>query len=106
VIGTVLLYIEHGDGAAVGHRALLAGDPCLAVVEDRRQRAVRVKLVGTHQDRLVPTADLVPAAPLTEEEEAEYRRLDAQLAGTMGEARTLKRFNGLRLRSLMFGGEQ
>jgi hypothetical protein len=55
------------------------------------------------QDRLVPAADLVPAEALTDAEEAEYRRLDAQLAGTIGEARTLKRFNGLRLRSLMFG---
>jgi hypothetical protein len=106
MIGTVLLYIEHGDGAAVAHRALPSGTVRLAVVEDRRQRAVPVKLVDAHQDRLVPAADLVAAEPLSAAEEAEYRHLDAQLAGTIGEARTLKRFNALRLRSLMFGAAQ
>lgn len=106
MIGTVLLFIERGDGAAVAHRALLRGDVRLAVIDDRRQRTVQVKLIDAHLDRLVPAADLVPAEPLNDAEEAEYRRLDAQLAGTMGEARTLKRFNALRLRSLTFGTAQ
>ena len=105
MIGTVLLYIEHGDGAAVAHRAVPRGDVRLAVVEGRRQRAMPVQMIderGSVQ-ALVPAADLVPAEPLTAAEEGEYSRLDAQLAGTMGEARTLKRFNSLRLRSVMFG---
>jgi hypothetical protein len=104
MIGTVLLYIEHGDGAAVAHRAMPSGKPCLATLDDRRQRAQPVKLIDAHEDRLVPAADLAPAELLSDAEEAEYARLDAQLAGTLGDARTLKRFNSLRLRSLMFGG--
>jgi hypothetical protein len=74
------------------------------MIDGRRQRAVPVRLVderGSVQ-ALVPASDLVPAAALSEAEEAEYLRLDAQLAGTIGEARTLKRFNALRLRSLIF----
>jgi hypothetical protein len=106
VIGAVLLYIEHGDGAAVAHRALANGRARLAVLEGRRQRAIPVHLLDVREDRLAPAADVVAAAPLTAAEEAEYQRLDAQLAGTIGEARTLKRFNALRLRSLMFGCEQ
>jgi len=82
-----------------------AATPRLAVIDGRRQRAMPLRLIGEAGtgERLVPTSDLVPAAPLTAAEEAEYARLDAQLAGTLGEARTLKRFNGLRLRSLVFG---
>jgi hypothetical protein len=108
VIGTVLLYIERGDGAAVAHRAIPRGDVCLAVIDSRRQRAVPIQMIDERGavQALVPAADLVAAEPLTAAEEAEYRRLDAQLAGTIGEARTLKRFNALRLRSVMFGGEQ
>lgn len=105
MIGTVLLYVEHGDGAAKAHRAIPRGDICLAVIDGRRQRAMPVQMLderGSVQ-ALVPMSDLVPAEPLTAAEEREYARLDAQLAGTMGEARTLKRFNQLRLRSLMFG---
>jgi hypothetical protein len=105
MIGTVLLYIEHGDGAAIAHRAIPRGDVRLAVIGDRRQRAVPIQMIderGSVQ-ALVPAADLVAAESLTAAEEAEYQRLDAQLAGTIGETRTLKRFNSLRLRSLMFG---
>lgn len=99
------LWIERGDGAAVAHRALPCGPVRLATIEDRRQRALPVRLVGEAGagERLIPACDLVPATPLTGDEEREYARLDALLAGTMGEARTLKRFNALRLRSLMFG---
>jgi hypothetical protein len=61
--------------------------------------------MGTTNERLVPASDLVPAAPLTDAEEREYDQLDRQLAGTIGEARTLKRFNALRLRWILFGGE-
>lgn len=101
-----LLWIELGDGAAAAHCVGWAGKPCLAVIDGRRQRAVPIRLANGYGDlnRLVPASELVPATPLTAAEEAEYHRLDAQLAGTLGEARTLKRFNGLRLRSLMFGG--
>jgi hypothetical protein len=106
VIGTVLLYIERGDGAAIAQRALVRGEVRMASFDGRRQRAVPVKLVDAREDRIVRVADLIDAAPLTAAEEAEYRRLDAQLAGTIGEARTLKRFNALRLRSLMFGDER
>lgn len=108
MIGTVVLYIERGDGAAVAHRAVPRGDVCLAVIDGRRQRAMPVQMLderGSVQ-ALVPAADLVSAEPLSAAEETEYARLDAHLAGTLGEARTLKRFNALRLRWLMFGGEQ
>jgi hypothetical protein len=106
MIGRVLLYIEHGDGAASAHRAIPNGDVHLAFIDERRQRAIPVKLVDAHEDRVVPAGDLVPAEALSADEEAEYQRLDALLAGTIGEARTLKRFNALRLRSLLFGVEQ
>ncbi len=99
-----LLWIERGDGAAIAHRAIRCGRPQLAVVDGRRQRAVRIHLIDSREERLVASAELVPAAPLTAEEEREYDRLDRQLAGTIGEARTLRRFHALRLRSLMFGG--
>jgi hypothetical protein len=106
VIGEVLLFIERGDGAAVAHRVMANGKVRLGVVDDRRQRAVPVKLIDMRQERLVPAADVVPATALIAAEEAEYHKLDAQLAGTVGEARALKRFNALRLRWLMFGGAQ
>lgn len=100
------LWIECGDGAARAHRAVPVEKPCLAVIDGRRQRAVGIRLVGPHGAApvLVPQGDLVPAEPLTDTEEREYNRLDCQLAGTIGETRALKRFNSLRLRSLMFGG--
>lgn len=103
VIGE-MLWIERPDGAAIAHRALPCGRVRLGIFGGRRQRTLPVRLIeqaGTGE-RLVPVGDVVPAAPLTEAEEAEYRRLDAQLAGTIGEARTLRRFNALRLRSLLF----
>lgn len=100
------LYVENGDGAAKAHRVVPWGQPRLAVIGDRRQRALPVRFIGTTDERLVPAVDVVPAAPLTDDEEREYQRLDRQLAGTMGEARAVKRFNALRLRSLMFGGAQ
>jgi len=107
VIGlTEQLWIESGDGAAKAHRVIPWGQPRLAVIEDRRCRAIPVRFVGSANERLVPATDLVPATPLTEAEEREYQKLDAVLAGTMGEARTLKRFNGLRLRSLIFGASE
>lgn len=97
-----LLWIERGDGAAVAHRAIRCGKPQLAIVDGRRQRAVRIHLIEQRSERLVAATELVPAAPLSAEEEQEYARLERQLAGTLGEARSLKRFNGLRLRSTLF----
>ena len=99
-----MLWIERGDGAAKPHRVAAVGAVRLAVIDDRRQRAVSIRLAGEFDERLVPAGELVPAAPLTDTEEREYQRLDAQLAGTHGEARALKKFNGLRLRWLLFGG--
>jgi hypothetical protein len=101
-----VLWIERGDGAAVAHRVIPSGAVRLAVVNDRRQRAVPVRVVGHGDERLVPASELVPAAPLNALEEDEYQALDQQLAGTIGEAVALKRFNGLRLRSLMFGSAE
>ena len=88
-----VLWIERGDGAAKGHRACLTGSS--------RAGATIVLLEGG-ACREVAAGELAPAAPLTEAEEREYRRLDAALAGTRGEARTLRRFNALRLRSLIY----
>ena len=98
-----ILWIERGDGAARAHRAIPRGAARLAIVGGRRQRAVPIRVAGETDDRMVAAGELVPAKPLTTAEEAEYQRLDAQLAGTLGEARALRRFNGLRLRSLLFG---
>lgn len=99
------LWIERGDGAARAHRVRPCGPVRLAIIEGRRQRATPVRLLGVAgaSERYVPASELVPAEPLTRAEEAEYNRLEEQLAGTIGEARALKRFNCLRLRSLIFG---
>lgn len=88
-----ILWIERGDGAARAHRACLLG---------RRRAAATIALLDGGGRRDVPAAEIVPAAPLTAAEEREYQRLDAELAGTHGEARKLRRFNGLRLRSLVY----
>lgn len=105
MIGPQALYVANGDGAAKAHRCIPAGPPRLAIIEGRRQRCAPIRILdqaGT-REALVPCADLVPAEPLSDADERECRRLDAQLAGTIGEARTLKRFNQLRLRSLVCG---
>lgn len=99
------LWIEHGDGAAIAHRALPIGNVRLAIVDDRRQRAIPIRLIEERQERLIAAGELVAAEPLSAAEEREYEQLDRQLAGTMGEARALKRFNALRLRSLLFGAD-
>lgn len=99
-----MLWIENGEGAALAHRVTIAGKPFFQPIEGRRQRAVKIR--GDCLDRYVPMTELTAAAPLSPAEEAEYRRLDRELAGTIGDARKLKRFNALRLRSLLFpGGE-
>lgn len=101
------LWIENGEGAAKAHRVILAGPPRRAAIGGKVRHAVEVREPGSAASRLVPCADLVDAAPLTAADEAEYRRLDARLAGTKGDAALLRRFNALRLRSLMFpGGDQ
>lgn len=97
------LWIENGDGAAVAHRVVISGPPCLTVIDGRRQRAVPVRGVDLHFHDFVPQADLTEAAPLSPCDELEYQCLDRELAGTIGDARKLKRFNALRLRSLLFG---
>lgn len=97
------LWIAHGDGAAAAHRIVVAGKPRLVEVGGKRRRAVAVRLLGDGGMRTVPVSDLTDAAPLSPAEEREYDHLDAQLAGTFGEADTLRRFNALRLRSLLFG---
>lgn len=69
-----------------------------------RARRLECAIVGSGERRTLAPADLVPDAPLTPREEAEYRRLDARLTGT---ERPLKadydRFEALRLRSVRHG---
>lgn len=89
-----VLWIERPEGAAVAHRACL--------IERGRKTAAIALLDGSGARREVPAGDLVPAAPLGALEEAEYQKLDRQLAGTIGDSRKLRRFNALRLRSLLF----
>lgn len=43
------LWIERGDGAARAHHVAIAGKPCLAIVDGRRQRAIAVRAVGAGQ---------------------------------------------------------
>lgn len=88
-----VLWIEWGEGAARGHRACLLG---------RGRGKATIALLDCGGRRDVPAGELVPAAPLSAEEEREYDRLDAELAGTLGEGRKLRRFNGLRIRGLLF----
>lgn len=97
------LWIANGEGAAKAHRVLIAGPVKLAEVDGRRQRAQPVRQVERGGAAvLVPARDIVPAAPLTPAEEREYDRLDRALAGTIGDTDKLRRFNALRLRSLLF----
>ncbi|HEX5183619.1 MAG TPA: hypothetical protein VFW19_10770 [Allosphingosinicella sp.] len=96
------LWIENGDGAAVAHRVIATGSPRLAEIGAHRRRAVPIQIVGGDR-RIVPVSELTEAAPLSTADEAEYRRLDAELAGTIGDGAKLARFNALRLRSIMFG---
>lgn len=67
-----------------------------------RAKRLEVAILGSGERRTLASADLAPDAPLTPREEAEYRRLDAKLAG---DDRPLKadydRFETLRLRSLL-----
>ncbi len=97
------LWIERGDGAAKAHRCILAGRARLDTVAGKRRRVVPIQIVESRARRDVPASELAPATPLTAAEEREYDRLDAALAGTFGEADLLRKFNALRLRSLMFG---
>lgn len=91
------LWIEHGDGAARAHPVCILG---------RRGRETVVRLLDGNDTaaRAVKPAEIVPAAPLSPHEEAEYQRLDRELAGTLGDKRKLRRFNALRLRSLACPG--
>lgn len=102
------LWIEKGDGAAVAHRCVLAGSgkPTLHQFEGRRQRCLCIRIIGGDGSLLAaPVNDVVPAAPLSAAEEAEYQRLDLKLSRSpRGDAGDLRRFNSLRLRWLMFGG--
>lgn len=87
------LWIENGEGAARAHRVCItgsAGRDALITFLDTPGR-------GTGR---VPRSELASAAPLSPAEEREYDRLDAELAGTIGDRRKLRRFNALRLRSL------
>lgn len=69
-----------------------------------RARRVDVAILGSGERRTLAPADLVPDAPLTPREEAEYRRLDARLAGADRPLRAdYDRFEALRLRSLRHG---
>lgn len=99
------LWVERGDGAPIGHRVVEIGKPFKGTHFGKRTTLVDVCLIDTGARTAAPMSELVPAAPLTAAEEAEYLELDMQLAGTIGDARKLRRFNGLRLRSLLFGGE-
>lgn len=96
------LWIENGDGAAVAHRVIATGSPMLADIDAHRRRAVPIQIVGGER-RIVPVSELTEAAPLSPADEAEYRRLDVELAGTIGDSGKLARFNALRLRSVLFG---
>lgn len=97
-----MLWIENGDGAAVAHRGIVRGRPHLVSFDGRKQRAVLFRPVGRFLDTVVPVTHLTEAAPLSEAEEREYQRLDSELARTVGDSRKLRRFNALRLRSLIF----
>jgi hypothetical protein len=72
-----------------------------------RAKRLEVAIVGNGERRTLAPAELVPDAPLTAREEAEYRRLDARLAG---QDRPLqddyRRFEALRLRSLVHAGAE
>lgn len=97
------LWIENGAGAARAHRVVPIGPPRLAEVDGRRCRAVEVREIGCGSARLVPEAELTPAAPLSAADLHAYELLDRQLAGTLGDARLLAKFNALRLRAVIFG---
>jgi hypothetical protein len=100
------LWIENGGGAPTAHRVILSGRPHHAVIDGRKRRAIIVRKVNTigEGSLVVAMAELTEAAPLSAADEAEYQRLDAELAGTIGDSAKLVRFNALRLRWLMFGG--
>jgi hypothetical protein len=99
------LWIERGDGAAVAHRVIRLGKPFRGVSFGTRRTLIDVALLDSGGRASAPVAELADARPLTAAEEAEYDRLDAKLAGTIGDARTLRRFNALRLRSLTYGSQ-
>lgn len=98
------IWIENGAGAARAHRVVRVGPVHLAPIGESRRRAVLIQSVERAGDptRLVPVSELTAAAPLSAAEEAEFHRLDRELAGTKGEAGRLSRFNALRLRSLIY----
>lgn len=91
------LWIENGGGAPKAHLARIVG---------RKRSRREIILVNENRGRLVvPAAELTDPKPLTTAEVREYDRLDAKLACTYGEQRTLTRFNALRLRALAYGEE-
>jgi hypothetical protein len=93
-----ILWIERPAGAAVAHKA--------RAIEPGRKITKIVLLDGSGARRDVPTGELAPARPLTAAEVADYHRLDAELAGTIGDSRKLARFNALRLRWIAYGTEE
>jgi hypothetical protein len=98
------LWIEMPGEVAVPHRVIPVGDPQLAEVGGRRQRSIAVRRIGDgYGPFLVPIAELVDAAPLTPAEIADYDRLDGELAGTIGDSRKLRAFNGLLHRRQIYG---
>lgn len=95
--GTALLIEAHR-----AHRVRILGSV------PGRARRVRIAFLDRQGEPLreLAPAELVPDAPLTDREEAEYQRLDRRLSG---QDRPLKadydRFEALRLRSLLHAGE-
>ena len=99
------LWIERGGDATTAHRVVAIGPTHIAQVDGRRCRAVLVRKIDRTGEGsvLVPAAELTEAAPLSADDEREYARLDAELAGTIGDTAKLRRFNALRLRGLVYG---
>lgn len=97
------LWIEMPGEVARPHRVLPIGKPCLAEVAGRRQRAIEVREIGTPGSIMIPLAELTDAAPLSPADLAEYDRLDAELAGTIGDRKKLLPFMALLWRRDLFG---
>ena len=99
------LWLQMPGEVATAHRVVVTGQPVMAEVRGQRTRAIPVRKIsaaheGTH---LVPAAELLDATPLSPAEQAEYRRLDGQLAGTIGDRRRLLAFFGLVHRAAIYG---
>lgn len=97
------LWIEMPGEVARPHRVLPIGQPRIAEVHGRRQRAIDVRVLGGFGIVLVPVAELTEAAPLSAAELADYDRLDGELAGTIGDRRKVRAFMTLFHRRQLFG---